>query len=184
MSEIILDDEGNEKTVYSQEEIDAQVQSTRDEYEKKLQEKDGHVADKLDQFKQAGKSAEKLHEEAMTAIAEAKSMAEEAKLSVQQAKDSELVTKRDFYIQTISGNDTDLTKRLEDAYAIINMPASNDKEIMERLQKAITLAGVSAPSATASLSFGGSSAPSASLNSEESRNAAHLAWKEEYGIKI
>lgn len=187
MAKTILNDEGQEEIVFSQAEIDAQFAekeaALKAAHEAAMAEKDAHVKEKLGQFQQATKSAEQLHEEAMAGIAEAKRIAEEAKGSVALAKESELTTKRDFYIQSISGGDVDLTKKLEDAYGIINLPATNDKEILERLQKAVSIAGVTHTS-TPNLSFGGSTPPNFQPSNEATKAAAHEAWKKEFGISI
>lgn len=187
MAQTIVNDEGEEVVVLTQAEVDAQMAekeaAMKAEFEKQLAEKDAHVKEKLGQFQQATKSAEQLHAEAMAGIAEAKRIAEEAKVSVAQSKESELLIKRDFYIQSIAGNDPDLKKKLEDSYSLINMPATTDAEIQERLQKAITLAGVTHASSH-SMSFGGAVAPQANANSQQQRDAAHEEWKRSLNIKL
>ncbi len=187
MSHTIVNDEGEEVVVFSQEEIDAQLAekeaAIKAEYETKLAEKDAHVKDKLDQFQQAKKGVDTAQEEVRAMAEEAKRMAEEAKMSVAQAKEAELATKKDFYIQSVVGGDTDLKKKIEDAYGMLNLPAATDKEIMERVQKAVTLAGISQMS-TPSLSFGGAQAPNFQQAGEQGKEAAYEAWKSELGIQL
>jgi len=187
MSQTIINDNGDEVVVYSQEEIDAQIAAKeaalKAEFEKQLAEKDEHVKLKLDQFQQATKSVDKEKEEVRTMAEEAKRIAEEAKLSVQQSKESELGIRKDFWIQSVAGNDPDLKKKIEDAYSIINLPSGTDKEIAERVQKAVTLAGISQVS-TPSLSFGGAQAPNFQQAGEQSKAAEHEAWKKELGITL
>lgn len=183
----ILDDDGNEEIVFTQEEITAQLMekeaAMKAEYEAKLADKDAHVKDKLYQFEQAKKSAEQLHAEAMAGVAEAKKLAEEAKMSVTQSKESELSVRKDYWVQSVAGGDADLKAKIEEAYNMLNLPAGTDKEISERVQKAVSLAGISHIS-TPNLSFGGSMAPNFQAAGEQSKEAAHEAWKKEYGISI
>lgn len=187
MSKTILNDDGEEVVVFSQEEITAQLAekeaALKAEFEKTLAEKDAHVKEKLDQFQQAKKTADMTSEEAKIMAAEAKKIAEEAKMSIEQAKQSELTTRKDFWIQTVTGGDPDLTKKIEEAYGIINLPTTNDKEIAERVQKAVALAGISHISSP-NLSFSGSIAPNFQQAGEQTKQAAYEDWKKELGINL
>lgn len=187
MSHTIVNDEGEEEVVYTeaekQAEKDAEIEKVKADYEAKLAEKDAHVKEKLDQFQQAKKGVDTAQEEVRAMAEEAKRLAEEAKMSVAQAKEAELTTKKDFYIQSVVGGDTDLRKKIEDAYGMLNLPAATDKEIMERVQKAVTLAGISQMS-TPSLSFGGAQAPNFQQAGEQTKEAAYNEWKKELGINL
>lgn len=187
MSTTIINDEGEEVVVYTQEEIAAQLAekeaAVKAEYEAKLAEKDAHVKEKLDQFQQAKKSTETANQEALAAAAEAKKLAEEAKLAIEKSKETELNTRKEFWIQSVVGTDTELKKKVEEAYNLLNLPAGNDTEIAQRVEKAIALAGITAP-ITPSFSFGGAVAPNFQKSNEQQKQADYDAWKKDLGITI
>lgn len=187
MSQTILNDAGEEVTVFTEEELAQQMSekeaAIKAEYEAKLAEKDAHVKEKLNEFQQAKKGVDNAQEEVRTMAEEAKRIAEEAKLSIQQAKESELTVRKDFWIQTVTGGDPDLTKKIEDAYGMLNLPAGNDKEIAERVQKAVNLAGIGSIS-TPNLSFSGSTPPNFQKANEQTKQAEYEGWKKDLGINL
>ena len=146
MATTIINEEGQEMEVFTQEEIQAQLAereaALKAEYEKMLAEKDAHVKEKLDQFQQAKKSVDIEAEEAKRLAEDAKRIAEEAKLSVTQAQETALNAKKEVMITSVVGNDVELRKKIEASYGLLNMPAGNEIEINARLQAAMTLAGI------------------------------------------
>ena len=53
MATTIINDEGQEVTVFTEEEIAEREAALKAEFEKQLADKDAHVKEKLDQFQQA-----------------------------------------------------------------------------------------------------------------------------------
>ena len=87
-------------------------------------------------------------------------------------------------ITSVVGTDPELRKRIEDAYGIINLPASSDAEIQARLQAAMTLAGIKSNPINTNLSFSGSFAPNVQASNAEQKQAEYDAWKKELGISF
>lgn len=188
MSKTILNDQGEEEIVFSDEEKNAEIEAEKAkviaEYEAKLAEKEAHVKEKLDQFQQAKKGVEMKDEETRKLAEEAKRIAEEAQLSIRASKESELNTRKDYWISTVAGNDAELIKKITESYDMLNLPNTNDKEIAERVQKAVTLAGITQP-ASYNFSMNGMSAPNfQKVVSEQNADASYENFKKELGIKL
>lgn len=190
MSRIVVDDEGNEETVFTAEELKAQQEAAiaareaelKAEHEKALQEKDEYVKTKLDQFQKAKGGVDSEKEQVKVMAQEAKRIAEEAKAAIESAKASEISVKKDYWIKSVSGGDVELTKKIEEAYALINLPGTTDTEIQERVQKAVNMAGISSMGGYGMPSFSGGIAPSipAAKTTEFLHN--HEVWKQELGL--
>ena len=187
MSTTIINDEGNEEVVFTQAELDAQkaaeIEAIKAEYEKQLAEKDAHVKEKLDQFQKAKSSIDIEKEEINAKVAEAMRIAEEAKMSVAQSKEAELAAKKTIWVQSVAGNDPELTKKIEEAYGMLNLPATSDAEIQARVQKAVALAGIT-QMPHQNISFSGSYAPNVTAANDQGKQAEYEAWKKELHINL
>lgn len=187
MATTIINDEGNEEVVFTQAEIEAQIAekeaALKAEFEKQLAEKDAHVKEKLDQFQQAKKSVDIEKEEINSKVAEAMRMAEEAKTTVAQARESELNARKEAIIVSLTGNDPVLRKKIEDEYSILSLPASTPEEINARVTKAASMAGINSNNFNHNLSFSGNFAPNVQASRSEQQAAEYEAWKKELGLQ-
>lgn len=178
----ITNDKGEDILVLTQEEVAAQNAELEAKYKAELEAKDAHVKEKLEQLNTARSGADKASEEAKRIAEEAKRIAEESQKKIEEANKSAIETKRDYWVKQVAGNDPELTKKIMDAYEIINLPATNDTEIMDRVQKAVNMAGITAIAAP-NVSFGGAQAPNfqKAANADQ-KQAEYEAWKKDLSL--
>jgi len=192
MSKIIVDDQGNEETVFTAEELKAQqdaavaaeVARVKAEHEKAMADKDAHIAEKLDQFKRAQGGAETEKENAKLAIENAQKTADEAKAAIARAEAEKIETKKDYWIKSVVGDDAELAKTIRENFDIINMPSSTDEEIKAKMQKAINMAGIGAVAQpSSSLSFGAAMPPNIVQTESSIKEHNYNVWKNELGLQ-
>lgn len=191
MSTKITDDQGNEFEVYTAEELKAQADAAvaareavlKTEHDKVLADKDAHVAQKLAEFQQANKGVD-AEKDAVKLLAEdAKRIAEEAKTSIAKAEGEALTVKKNYWIRSIVGDDPELTKKIQDNYDLINLPATNDKEISERVQRAVNMAGIGSVSGPSNISFSGGAAPNTIKTEASVADHNYHVWVNELGLQ-
>lgn len=178
MSKTITNDLGEEEVVYTQAELDAQ-----------LAEKDAHVKTKLDEFTK-GKGAQELKDQERDAqVAEAKAKADEAAqkaaeatsiAAAERARHQQSVT--DFALAQFTGGDTELNKKIMDAMPLVNLEIKDDKDILERVRIAATIAGLAGNAATPQFPAYGGMAPQFNKNDGPS-DADHEAFLAATGLK-
>jgi len=155
--EILNEETGEMELVYTQAELDAQ----KAEADRILAEKDAHMQKKLDEFKQ-GKNSQELKEiEMQKTVEDAKRIADEAKASVDQAKQEHFNTVKNFYMEQLVGTDPEVVKQFEDAFKIVKagkeangFTVTGDKDIGVLVQDAMKFAGLGAGTGS---NFGGGS---------------------------
>jgi len=187
MSKTVVDDDGKELTVFTQEEVQAQIAereaALKAEHDAALAEKEAHQAEKLAQMEKAQSGATKAQKDAQALAEETKKYAEEAKNTVEAAKQEALQTKKSYWIQSVTGGDPELTKKIQENYDLLNMPTTTDAEIQARVQKAVTAAGIgSVANFNSGISFGGAPAANISPTAQSEKEHNYNVWKNELGI--
>lgn len=150
MPTTIKDENGEEVTYYTEEDIAEERAKIEEDFEGKLKEKDEYIKEKLDQFVQGKKKAEETMTEAEKRDAEWQEKLEEAKKEVEQVKqmsqqerDSRLNDLKTVMFEQYGGSDEDVRKKLDEAYEIINIEATDAEGVRKRVEAAARYAGVS-----------------------------------------
>lgn len=190
-----LDKDGNEVEALTPEEAKAQADAAiaaavaakeaelKAAHEAAIAAEKAHTKEKLEQFQQANKGIENEKEVIKTLAEQAKQTAEEAKAAIAAAEAEKIATKKEYWIKSIVGNDPELTKKINDNYELINLPASTDAEIAERVQKAVNMAGIGAISAPGSVSFAGAMPTHVAPTEQAAKEHNYNVWKNELGLQ-
>lgn len=189
----VIDDAGNEveMEVFTQDDLNVQIAARelalKAEHEVAIKAEKEHQATKLAEFEQAKKNVGEKEKAAEATAQEAKKIAEEAMSSIQAEKKATQETKKDFIIASVIGENPELKKKiLENFDLLAGMPITNDKELSERIQKAVSAAGINSMQNFApSMSFGGAGAgaPPAQMNDIKIKEHNYDVWKNELGLK-
>lgn len=179
MSKVIQNDDGEDETVYTQAELDAQ-----------LADKDAHVAAKLEEFKQ-GKTAQELKEiERDRVIAETNKKADDAILTANTIADNAQKKVKDFVAGQFVGEDKELRTKLDGAYEIIEagrlakgLDIKSDSSIQEMMLSASQMAGLNHV-ASPSFPMTNGMAPSFVKTANEISDAEHEQFLRETGQEI
>lgn len=163
-----LNEEGVEVEfeVFTSEELETKAlekaKAIEEDYKKQLEEKDNHLKTKLDEFQQAkkkveGKEGEISEKEELLnqQIEEIKKIAEEANSKVEQSEKEKIESIKKVISNQLVGNDAEMTKKLEDAYNLINMEAKTTEEIQQRTFLAAKMIGIQTENNIPTVSFGG-----------------------------
>ena len=112
------------------------------EHTKALEDKDAHVKQKLDEF-QVGKNSQELKDqERDAAIAAAKKAAEDAASMAADSEKKRVATIENFALESLTGGDQELTKKIMEKIPFIALPITSDKDIIEKYRLAASLAGL------------------------------------------
>lgn len=178
-------DTGVESEAFTIEEMEAQKISIQTEANKKIADNEAHLALKLDEF-QKGKNATELEKETeknKTAadIADARRIAEEAAATVRTTEERRVSGLKKMAIERFVGNDPDLTKKMEEAWAVINIPTVDDTDFMKKAEAAANMSGInSAPNIMGAMPFGGGMPPSFQQK-KEVNEAEHTRFRDALG---
>lgn len=158
------------------------------EHEKALADKDAHVAQKLEEFKQ-GKTAAELKEiEREKAVADAKAAADAAKAAAEAVVTGARTKVVNFVAEQFVGQDAELRKKLDDAFGIIEegrkakgLDITDDKSIQEMMTAAASMAGITTLAGGPSFPMNGGFAPSFQKTASELSDADHQEFLKETG---
>jgi len=180
----VVDDEGKEIEVFTQEELDAQVAALKAQHEAEMKAAKEHQAEKLAEFEKAKAGATAAQKSAEEIANEAKKIAEEAKASIDASKQETLATKKSFWINSVTGGDPELTKKVLENYELLNMPVGTDAEIQARVQKAITATGIgSIANFNQSISYSGAQPANVTPTEKSIKEHNYEVWKNELQIQ-
>ncbi len=160
----VLDPEtGVETEVYTAEEVASQKAAIQAAADAKIAENEAHLKTKLNEFQQ-GKTATELEKEAeknknAAEIAEAKRIATEAATTVAASEARRLEGLKKMAISSVVGQDAELTKKLEDAWGMINMDTKDEADFLKKAEMAANMAGLNHTPNLNGMSFGGGFAP-------------------------
>lgn len=190
---IIQNDEGEDIEVFTPDEVaakaaehaEAAVEAAKAELEAKYQAQSEadkkHYTEKMSEFVKGKKVVETKEDDLNAKFEEIKKIAEEANNKVTQAEVTKNETIKSFYISQTVGADEELTKKLKDAYEMINFPVSTEADIATRVELAGNMIGIKTI-AQPNISFSGGVAPNFKPSSEAQRDAEYHAWRKELGL--
>lgn len=188
---IISEETGEEIEVLTPEEakaaqdaaVAAESARLKAEHDAAIAAEKAHTQEKLDQFKRAQGGAEAEKEAAKAAIELAQKTADEAKTAIAAAEAEKIATKKDYWIKSVIGSDPELTKKINDNLAIINLPETTDAEIQAKVQMAINMSGIGSVQNHGGMSFSGAVPPVLVTNNDQSvKEHNYEVWKNELGI--
>jgi len=192
MPKIIEDDNGNELTVYTAEELASERSKVEEEYKGKLAEKDEHVKKKLDEFMQGKKSVEQLSAEAEAKQKEvdakidgANKLAQDAIAKADAERQARLFAIRDYMFEQYGSTDPEVKKKLLEGWDLANVPMDNEENIKRRVQVAASIAGVNGQVAVNPVygaPFSVGYAPQFNQKKEGVSDAEHELFKQELGL--
>ncbi len=169
---VVDPDTGAETEAFTADELAAKTKEIEDAAAKKIAENEAHMKEKLDQFQQ-GKTAAQLAEEEKQGkrdaeIAEAKRLAGEAVAGQVASETRRLETLKKSAIASLVGNDPELTKKMEDAWVLINIDAKEDADFFKKAEMAANMSGINHQGTIGpgGMSFGGGFAPQVNKKKE------------------
>lgn len=179
---IVDPDTGAETEAFTQAELEAREAAIKAEADKKIADNEAHMAQKLDEF-QKGKTATELEKEAernktAAEIAEARKIAEAAAATVAASEARRLEGLKKMAFQRFVGDDAELNKKLEDAWAVINFDPKDEADFVKKAEMAANMSGLNAPpNLAAGMSFGGSFAPGFKPSQKKIDETAHQTFR-------
>jgi DNA repair exonuclease SbcCD ATPase subunit len=182
MPKTIIDDNGDELEVFTAEELEAQKAEIEERHKKELEDKEAHVQEKLSQFKNKENGIANAESEAMQKAEEAKALVESLQNKISETEKNKQDTIKNFYIQQVTGGDAELSKKLMDAYELINMPINSDGDIANRIamaSKMIDIKTIEIPSSPFPM---GGMAPQFNTAQDNKNGVDHEAWKAQLGL--
>lgn len=190
----IVEIDGEDVTVFTQEEIDAKAaevaaakEAEKAELQKKMEADAAHYKTKIDEFANGKKGFdEKLTEkekEWNDKLEATKQTAEETRSALENEKKARLDVVKNVMFEGYVGEDAEGKKKLQEEYDLLNMPASTEDEIKARAIKAARNAGLSNGTSAPNYSapFSGGHAPSFSRN-EGLKETEHNQFLKEVGL--
>jgi len=181
-------EDGEIGTYYSPEEVEQQkaaaVAEAQAEAQRKMAEAEAHYKVKLDEFTKGKRAVDEKESVVEAALAEAKAIAEEAKAEVLNEKNARIAAVKQFMFEQVVGSDKEQQDKLQKSYDLLNMPATTDAEIQERVKMAATLAQVSLQQAVAPTlgAFSGGYAPVMKADTNPNAEADYQKFKEQVGL--
>jgi small-conductance mechanosensitive channel len=159
MPQTIIDDNGNEIEVFTAEELAQKAneasQELEERYKKELEEKDKYVKEKLDQFQKAKNNVDTAQEEVAKKAEEASLLAQELKAKIEETEKTKNETVKNFWIQQTTGGDSELVKKLNEAYDLINVEIKTEADIATRVSLASKMVGINSIEMSAPNFMGG-----------------------------
>ena len=181
MPTTIINDDGNEVEVFTAEELAAQRVELEEKYKKELADKDAHVQEKLSQLKNKEGGIEAVESEAIKKAEEAKTLVEELQNKISENEKSKQETIKNFWISQTTGGDEELTKKLQDAYELINIPITSEADIAQRVTLATQMVGIKTIEIPSNPFIGGV-APQFAASKDAQADATYDSWKKELGL--
>jgi hypothetical protein len=146
MARTIINDDGNEEVVYTQEELEQQKAEAIKALEEQLADKEAHLKEKLDQFKKATGGAELEKEEAVAKAQleaeQARALAEQANKAIEEANNARQEAAKKYYMKSFVGENVELLAKLEESYQMINLATATEEDIKRRVEMSASLAGI------------------------------------------
>ncbi len=189
MSIKIENDQGVEIEVYTQDEIAVHVAAKEAElkadFDAKMAEKDSHIKTKLDEFQQ-GKTAQELKDaERDAAIADARKIAEEAKLNATTAEQRRQDSLKNIAMKKFVGDDSELVAKFEESWTIINLEIKDDSDIAKKAEMVANMIGLNNTSnnlGNMPMGGGGGFAPKVSAVEKQKSDAEYNKFKSMLGL--
>lgn len=138
----ITNDDGTVETFYTKEELDQQAADLATKHKAELDDKDKHVAEKLEEFTKGKTSQEQKDVQRQTEIDAAKKLAEDAMGMVQTEKEKRAGVVQDFAISQFVGENKELADKIKAHLPMVALEIKEDKDIMEKVRLAATMAGL------------------------------------------
>lgn len=190
MSKIIINDEGQEEVVYTQEELDvmkqAELEAVKAEYEAKLADKEAHVKEKLDQFQKAKGNVEEEKEQIMAKLQqdaeEARRLAEEANSKIAEAEKIKQDSMKNYYMRSLVGDNAEMLQKLEEGYGLINIDTATEEDIKKRVEMAASVVGINTTNRMSAPFVGGGYAPN--VGTVQKNEEDYDQFKKEFGINL
>ena len=158
------DSTGEDKEVFTKEELETKAREVEEQYKKQLEEKETHYKTKIDEFvkgKQGVESKEKEVEskqkEWEDKIAEARKISEDAVQKVEAERVARFNALKNHIFEQYGGTDPDVKKKLEEKWELINVTITSDDDVKKRAQLTAELAGLNVGTVGTQQFIGGSS---------------------------
>lgn len=180
MPKTIIDNEGNEIEVFTQEELEEQKKAIEDEYKKQLEDKDAHIQEKLNQLKNKEAGINNAESEAIKKAEEAKILAEQLQEKMTETEKVKNETVKKFWITQTAGGDEELVTKLNEAYDLINIEIKSDEDIARRVQLATQMVGIKSIEIPSNPFVGGFVAPQPKESSVD--QASYDDFKKSFGL--
>lgn len=185
---IIEDENGNQLTYYSAEEVQAtalqEAERIKAEYEAKIAEKDEHLKTKTNEFLQ-GKAAQEAKDiERDGKVAEAQRLAEEARAKAVEIESKRTESLKKIAMKQFVGNDDELTAKFEESWNLINLEINGDDDISKKAEMVASLIGINNSNIMggAGIAMSGGIAPKVSPTEKAKSDADYSQFKSAFGL--
>lgn len=161
---VVDPDTGVETEAFTAAEVETQKKEIEEVAAKKIADNEAHLATKLDEF-QKGRQTSALETEAEKQkreadVTEAKRIADEALATARGSEERRVAALKKSAIERYVGTDPEMTKKMEEAWAIIGIDTKEDVDFFKKAEAAANMSGLNAaPHMAGGMPFGGGFAP-------------------------